>query len=272
MSDVKAAVAAMMRLPKAERMERLLAMSAECVARQEDAAPFLSLIQLELDTADNEQEQELSRPASTASASAAVRPAPPPNSNKSTRRLLKEKRDELRAMLAKVDNALGSSSSECSASVSRQSSRSGGSGRPDAIAFAHMSRGEKLQLARQAGFKASGGGGAGAGGGSAAAARRPPLVEVPAHIKERFRDEYEADPEAFRRTWSEQTPEFRQLCSLPGKAPTPSPTPPATAASSAHGGSTSKLTEAQVEALLRKAQGGKAQVGDARAAGSNFAF
>merc|ERR1719409_420496 len=101
--DVKAAVAAMMKLPKAER---LVAMSQECVSRQQDAAPLLSLIQLELDTPE-EDEAPPSRPASSASAASAVGPPPPPA--KSVRRQLKEKRDELRAMLAKVDGALGSS-------------------------------------------------------------------------------------------------------------------------------------------------------------------
>ena len=48
----KAAVAEMMKLPKQERIDRLMAMSTECIARQEDAAPFLELIQMELDTPD----------------------------------------------------------------------------------------------------------------------------------------------------------------------------------------------------------------------------
>ena len=194
MSNTKAAVAAMMKLPKAERLERLVAMSAECVARQEDAAPLLSLIQLELDTPDELEDERApaSRPVSSASTSASGPLAPPPKA-KSTRRLLKEKRDELRAMLAKVDGALGNNSGGGS---SRQNSRDGASQqstRPDAVAFAHMSRGEKLQLARQSGYR---------GGAAAASAQgrssSAPLVEVPEHIKERFKDEYEADPQAFR--------------------------------------------------------------------------
>lgn len=271
MSDVKAAVAAMMKLPKAERLERLMAQSAECVARQEDAAPLLALIQMELDTPDELELASASRPASSvapssrpaSSASAANGAAALPVSvpQKSMRRQLKERRDELRAMLAKVDGALSSS---------------GGSGqraKPDAIAFAHMSRGEKLQLARQAGYRAS-------GGASASQASRP-RVEVPEHIKQRFREEYDADPEAFRRTWSEQTPEFRRLCAEPSKPPTPKEP----RSGSSHGGGSSRggtvtktrplegLDEAQIEALLRKAtQGGKAQVSDARAAGSTFSF
>jgi hypothetical protein len=279
MSNTKAAVAAMMKLPKAERLERLVAMSAECVARQEDAAPLLSLIQLELDTPDELEDERApaSRPVSSASTSASGPLAPPPKA-KSTRRLLKEKRDELRAMLAKVDGALGNNSGGGS---SRQNSRDGASQqstRPDAVAFAHMSRGEKLQLARQSGYR---------GGAAAASAQgrssSAPLVEVPEHIKERFKDEYEADPQAFRRTWSEQTPEFRRLCSLPEPSRTATPKlqqqqRQGTASRGGGGddpsGRTRKpLDDAAIEALLRKAQGGgKAPVGDARAASSSFSF
>ena len=245
MSDTKAAVAAMMKLPKAERLERLVAMSAECVARQEDAAPLLSLIQLELNTPDPDDDPPSSRPASSTSTSITN---PPPPKAKSMRRQLKEKRDELRAMLAKVDGALGSSS---------QSGR-----RPDAVAFAHMSRGEKLQLARQSGFRVSGGAGKGT-----------QRIEVPEFIKQRFREEYDTDPEAFRKTWEQQTPEFRRQCSEPivSKPPTPKGqvlgAPPGSAQSEK-----ARLDALEVEALLRKAQGGKAKVGDARAAGSTFSF
>ena len=89
-----AAVAALMKLPKAERLEALVAMSQECVSRQQDAAPLLQLIQLELNSPDDD-EAPASRPVSSASI-ASKPPAPPA---KSVRRQLKEKRDELRAML-----------------------------------------------------------------------------------------------------------------------------------------------------------------------------
>ena len=88
----KAAVAAMMKLPKQERMDRLMALSTQCIARQEDAAPILALIQMELDAPDDP-----SRPSSAAVADPARAKA------KSKRRELTAKRNELRAMLAKVD-------------------------------------------------------------------------------------------------------------------------------------------------------------------------
>ena len=88
----KAAVAAMMKLPKQERIDHLVAMSRECIARQEDAAPILALIQMELDAPDDP-----SRPSSAAVADPARAKA------KSKRRELTAKRNELRAMLAKVD-------------------------------------------------------------------------------------------------------------------------------------------------------------------------
>ena len=94
----KTAVAAMMKLPKQERIDRLVAMSTECIARQEDAAPFLELIQMELDTPD--EPAAASRPSSgTAVADAAAQRA----KTKAKRRALTAKRNELRAMLAKVD-------------------------------------------------------------------------------------------------------------------------------------------------------------------------
>ena len=133
-SDTKAVVAAMMKLPKAQRLEQLLAMSAECVARREDAAPLLSLIQLELDSPDDADDEA---PARTTSSAAPAMPK-----KKSVRRQLKERRDELRAMVAKVDAALGSSGGSSAASTH-------GKG-PDAVTFAHLSRGQQLQLARSA--------------------------------------------------------------------------------------------------------------------------
>ena len=94
----KAAVAEMMKLPKQERIDRLMAMSTECIARQEDAAPFLELIQMELDTPD--APAAASRPSSaTAAADAQAERA----KSKAKRRELTAKRNELRAMLAKVD-------------------------------------------------------------------------------------------------------------------------------------------------------------------------
>ena len=94
----KAAVAEMMKLPKQERIDRLMAMSTECIARQEDAAPFLELIQMELDTPD--APAAASRPSSaTAVADAQAERA----KSKAKRRELTAKRNELRAMLAKVD-------------------------------------------------------------------------------------------------------------------------------------------------------------------------
>ena len=68
----KAAVAAMMKLPKQERIDRLMAMSTECIARQEDAAPFLELIQMELDTPDAPAAASPARPG-TRSAGTAIR-------------------------------------------------------------------------------------------------------------------------------------------------------------------------------------------------------
>ena len=91
----KAAVAEMMKLPKQERIDRLMAMSTECIARQEDAAPFLELIQMELDTPD--APAAASRPSSAADAQAERA------KSKAKRRDLTAKRNELRAMLAKVD-------------------------------------------------------------------------------------------------------------------------------------------------------------------------
>ena len=90
----KAAVAAMMKLPKQERIDRLVAMSTECISRQEDAAPFLALIQMELEAPD---EPPATRPSSAAVADPARAKA------RSKRRELTAKRNELRAMLAKVD-------------------------------------------------------------------------------------------------------------------------------------------------------------------------
>lgn len=289
MSDVKAQVAALFKLPKAERLERLVAMSAECVKRQEDAAPLLSLIQLELDTPDDNRPASSvapssSRPASiasTAAGGAAAAPAAPAAAPcKSVRRQLKEKRDELRAMLARVDNALGSSSS--GGPSSQRTSK------PDSVAFAHMSRGAKLQLARQAGFRPASSGAAASASQGISNAPPPPRVEVPEHIRQRFKEEYDADPEGFRKTWSEQTDEFRRLCSeQPSKPPTPMVSKPPTPmeaeprrgnnifgpGGSRGGAGTTGLDDAQIEALLRKANvGGKAQVSGARAAGSSFSF
>lgn len=247
--DAKALVRSLMALPKAERLEKLMAMSQEAVARQQDAAPLLELIQLELDSPDDD-EAPASRPVSSASSTALPPRAQPV---KSMRRQLKEKRDELRAMIAKVDGALGEGSKPSTASSQRSS-------RPDAVAFAHMSRGEKLQLARQSGYKH-------AAGGAKGPAQR---IEVPVHIKERFRDEYDADPEAFRKIWESQTPEFRRQCAEPNPAPTkpPTPKPPGSAQSAKSLGG--RLDEAQIDALLRKAEGSKGKVGDARAGGSSL--
>ena len=104
MSDVKSRVAAMMQLPRAERLEALVAMSKDLVSREQDAAPLLELIQLELNSPDTPPG---SRPATGASSVAIAKPPP---REKSMRRQLTEKRNELRAMLAQVDRALGPSS------------------------------------------------------------------------------------------------------------------------------------------------------------------
>lgn len=244
-SDTKAVVAAMMKLPKAQRLEQLLAMSAECVARREDAAPLLSLIQLELDSPDDADDEA---PARTTSSAAPAMPK-----KKSVRRQLKERRDELRAMVAKVDAALGSSGGSSAASTH-------GKG-PDAVTFAHLSRGQQLQLARE---------------------RKSSGAEVPEHIKERFRAEYDADPEAFRKLWHQQTPEFRQQFLEPSRVampPTPKPPTPKPPTPSGTAGiqpprsaesSTGRLSESEIEALLRRSQphgGGKAKVKDAPGAG-----
>lgn len=115
MSDIKGKVALMMKLPKAERLNQLVAMSQECISRGEDAAPLLELIQMEMDdweTASNASSVASSRPTSVAS-SAAIRPASSASSaaadpkEKSMRRQLTEKRNELRTMLAQVNAALG---------------------------------------------------------------------------------------------------------------------------------------------------------------------
>jgi len=244
----KAAVAAMMALPKAERLEKLMAMSQDCIARQEDAAPILELIQLELNTPEVEP---ASRPASSATSVASLPPPPP----KSKRRQLVEKRDELRAMLAKVDGALGSNP-------------------PSAVDFARMSRGQKLQITD--GMKAGGGVAKGA------ASHSVKLVDVPEHIKERFRDEYDADPDGFRRMWSEQSEDFRRQWTEPerSKPPTPAPTPKGSRANASAqppplhqpAAAAQKAREEEIDRLLRKSEGGKAKVSDARAAQSNFSF
>lgn len=252
--DAKSSVAAIMKLPTHERLERLLALSAECIAQQEDATPLLSLIQMELNAPDSESV----RPISSSTASKAPLNREP--KAKSMRRQLKEKRDELRLMLAKVDSAMdGSSGKPSSAASSHRSNHAA-----DSIGFSRMSRVEQLQLARQSGSQAVGGG--------------PPRerVEVPEHIKTRFREEYDADPEGFRKTWEAQTPEFRRLCSEPGgtlKPPTPKGglDPQLQGASSlahAHRGNTALL---DTDALLRRIQGGgRAKVSDARAARSSM--
>ena len=98
----KAAVAAMMQLPKAERIDRLVAMSAECIAQQEDASPFLALIQMELDAPDEPAAGD-SEPRAN-SKPAAGEPEPLANSR---RRELTAKRNELRAMLSQVDRTMG---------------------------------------------------------------------------------------------------------------------------------------------------------------------
>ena len=237
MSDAKSAVAAMMKLPKAERMERLVAMSAECVARQEDAAPLLALIQLELDTPDSEP--PASRPASTASSIAA---AAEPKA-KSTRRMLKEKRDELRAMLAKVDKALGSSADGPSSRPpsNRQppaprvtseharppSSRPPSSHPPEGTVVAvHPDGSVDIQLA---------------GG------------KVVKHV----------DPSCVVRDKAATGPSTAAL----ERPPTGGRPSPSSSAGSQRGG---RPTQLEIDALLRKAEGGKAPVCEARAAQSSM--
>ena len=101
-------------------------------------------------------------------------------------------------------------------------------------------------------------------------------VEVPEHIKERFRDEYDADPETFCKLWELQTPEFRQQFSEPSHIVGRLATPKDAASSQARGNAQTqkpRLNESEIDALLRKAHGGgRAKVGDARAAGSTSIF
>ena len=123
MSDAKSKVAAMMKLPKAERLNQLVEMSRESISAGEDASALLELIQMELDAPDT---PTASRPASVASSApgvAADQPAPA----KSMRRQLTEKRNELRAMLAQVDRALGPSSATPSSRGATPTSRQGDS-------------------------------------------------------------------------------------------------------------------------------------------------
>lgn len=115
-SGVRALVQQLMKLPKQQRIEKLIAMSQECIARQEDAAPFLELIQMELDAPDDEPSS--SRPGSTGSS--AAKPDP---QVKARRRELTKKRNELRAMLAKVDNAIEPGSAASAGGQARSSQR-----------------------------------------------------------------------------------------------------------------------------------------------------
>ena len=167
MSDVKGRVALMMKLPKAERLNQLVAMSQECISRGEDAAPLLELIQMEMDdweTASNASSVASSRPASVAS-SAAIRPASSTSSaaadpkEKSMRRQLTEKRNELRTMLAQVNAALGEAPSAPSSRGATPSSQQGpkkASG-PDAGGSGRLSQAEIDALLRKAeGGKAPG--------------------------------------------------------------------------------------------------------------------
>ena len=239
MGDAKAAVAAMMKLPKAERLKKLMALSEDAIGRKEDAGPYLSLIQLELEAPDSEP--PLSRPASSASS---VLSSQPPLVEKSMRRQLKEKRDELRAMLADVDRALGSNHGK-PAAASLQ--------RPDAVAFAHMPRSEQLRLAKQSGFTAP----QRTGGPS-----RGIRLEVPEHIKLRFKEEHDADPEGFRKLWEEQTPEFRRQCSAPSKPPTPDISRPE--------GNPASAPEDMKRWIQKLEGGGRARVSDARGAQSSL--
>ena len=167
MSDVKGRVALMMKLPKTERLNQLVAMSQECISRGEDAAPLLELIQMEMDdweTASNASSVASSRPASVAS-SAAIRPASSTSSaaadpkEKSMRRQLTEKRNELRTMLAQVNAALGEAPSAPSSRGATPSSQQGpkkASG-PDAGGSGRLSQAEIDALLRKAeGGKAPG--------------------------------------------------------------------------------------------------------------------
>ena len=98
----KTAVAAMMQLPKAERIDRLVAMLAECIAQQEDASPFLALIQMELDAPDEPAAGDSEPRANSKPAAGEPEPLA-----KSRRRELTAKRNELRAMLSQVDRTMG---------------------------------------------------------------------------------------------------------------------------------------------------------------------
>ena len=208
-SGVRALVAQLMKLPKQERVERLIAMSQECIARQEDAAPFLELIQMELESPDDEP--PASRPGSTSST--AAKPDP---QVKARRRELTKKRNELRAMLAKVDNTI------------------------------------------EPGSAASAGGQARSG--------VKQRVEVPEQIKARFRAEYDADPAAFTKQWSEQTPEFRRQAAemYQTKPRTPMAQEPLRPAPDKY------VLLARAEA--RAVGGGKAPIKDARASQSSMGF
>ena len=157
-------------------------------------------------------------------------------------------------MLSKVDGALGSSKPSSAAGSKPSSASTSQRGQPvSAMAFAHMSRAQQLQLAKQ----------------QAAGANR--RIEVPEQIKERFRDEYEADPEAFRKLWEQQTPEFRKLSLEPMPpsklATSKPPTPKFSEPKVSHEPPTAND---EVEAWLRKAQTGKATVKGALAAQSSF--
>ena len=163
------------------------------------------------------------------------------------RRQLKEKRDELRAMLSKVDREL---TGLPSAAGSERSA-------VDAVSFAHMPRSEQLRLAQQSGFTSA-----------KAPERFTQRIEVPTFIRERFREEYNADPEAFRKTWEQQTPEFRKNCAemALGKAKPPTPMPAKPPTPKPPGSALS-----DTDALLRKAEGGgRAHVSGARAAQSQW--
>lgn len=120
----------MMKLPREEQLNQLVAMSQESVSRGEDAAPLLELIQLLLDKPDTpairpaSSASSASRPGTSASTTSNVLAEAEPRA-KSVRRQLTEKRNELRAMLATVNHKLESSSAAPSSRGATPSSSSG---------------------------------------------------------------------------------------------------------------------------------------------------
>ena len=260
-SGVRALVAQLMKLPKQERVERLIAMSQECIARQEDAAPFLELIQMELESPDDEP--PASRPGSTSST--AAKPDP---QVKARRRELTKKRNELRAMLAKVDNTIEPGSAASAGGQARSGvkqrvevpeqikARFRAEYDADPVAFTKQWSEQTPEI--KARFRAE----------HDAQARSgvKQREEVPEQIKARFRAEYDADPAAFTKQWSEQTPEFRRQAAemYQTKPRTPMAQEPLRPAPDKY------VLLARAEA--RAVGGGKAPIKDARASQSSMGF